>query len=251
MQHHSNKELLTQILTATYPVTPLELEPLASRICEIEGFFVKLEFIKPPANPSDYTLGKYNYERAMSGKATVAKWLETRISPNFPNLKVSLVNGQGSPLQSDDLISYATGSSDYSHKKIYFTVSSPKDKFALRREHLDEAYYLLRNLPCFTSVELEDKPHLFRFWKVDQNLLLLETKILQFRDYEFDALQEIIEKSIKHFGLEVEVYDDPCYGAEELPSQSRKVFRSRQLNRLVKSKGCSDFKKFAAKVFLP
>ena len=99
--------LVAQILTGSYPATPYLLAPLAERIREIEGFDVNLTFSGQAQDDSSYSPGTYDFERAASKKSNVARWIEKRISPNYPSLEVTVISKQGRPLLKDELLSYA------------------------------------------------------------------------------------------------------------------------------------------------
>lgn len=145
----SDKTLVAEILTGSYPATPHELEPLAERIREVEGFFVDLAFKDQPADESLYSPGTYHYERAASQKTNVAKWKEKRILPRYPFLQTGIVTPQGRPLLDDELISYAHGTCLHSYDRMHFHLESGKKAIADKHSELSQFKGLISQFSLF------------------------------------------------------------------------------------------------------
>ena len=248
---YCNKTLLAQIVTRSYPVTPVGLLRLAERIREIEGFYVNLDYKSQPLDDSDYSPGIYDYQRAASGKMNICKWRQIRFNPRYPNLEVMVASTEGKPMLDDELISHAKSNRELpGHSLEYpiiFTIKSKKESKEEKAVHLQELHDIFSSFSIFTSLILTDKPRRFIFkWHI--NKLELITKPLILLPYERYAVIEIFRRLISQMDCEVEYERDYLDCDMDLndddddyipPSIAEKAFASHDLNSLIPSKQAS------------
>lgn len=74
------------------------------KIARIEGFDVTFRYSGPAKSMGRDVRGDredvptYSFQRMLKGDATVAAWIETRFTPNFPGYAVEVLNGSGKPV---------------------------------------------------------------------------------------------------------------------------------------------------------
>lgn len=235
-----DKTLLARILTKTYPVTPLELQGLADRIGEVEDFYVHLDYLRRPPSESDLSPGRYDYERAASGKMNVGKWIEKRFKPRFPFLRVSLVTPKGRPVSGEELLSYVRGTKPpIFGTTLSLTIKSQLDSPKERAEELSEVAETFSSFTIFQKKELIDRTARILFFKIPVNKLRLETKPMILRCYEACAIEEVLKEGIKQLGLDLQIYHEPFYGSDLSLDE---CFTSGDLNELIPAQRADFFK---------
>lgn len=88
-----------------------KLEFTEKKISVIEGFVVRFLHAAPGKAKgrdvrSDKTnLPSYSYRRKAAGTQTVAAWIETRFSKNYPGYEVEVLDGNGKKVHGKTLLS--------------------------------------------------------------------------------------------------------------------------------------------------
>lgn len=231
-----DKTLLAQILTRSYPITPYELIPLAERIREIEGLYVNLDFQAQPKSNSDYSPGRYDYERAASGKMNAQRWVEKRFEPRFPFLNASITTSQGRPLLAEELLSYAKAGpcGIRTGFALRFQIESNKETSEEQATELKKLKRLFASFPIIGSRELVDRPGRFLFFKWHTNELILDTKPLCLRGYELSAVEEILHELVTRMGCDVVNFDHESVKDGDILLEN--MFTSQDLNTMIPSK---------------
>lgn len=152
-----SETVITQILTRSYPVMPQELEILAERIREIEGFYVNLNFLQKPRSESEISPGRYDYERAASSKMNIGKWIEKRFEPRFPFLKAQVITSDGRPAFDDELLSYVRGANAPWLGELKIKVESKKDTPEEKNADLVKLKRAFAPFEIFSQRELVDE----------------------------------------------------------------------------------------------
>jgi hypothetical protein len=219
-----------QIRNGAYPITPSALEPIAKRIAAIESFHVHLGWKHANHRNMSPKAGQFDFQRAASGKMTVAKWRETRFRKSYPELTVHVVDPDGRILDEDEMIAVGRG----------FIIQSSSLILEIRAwigggKHNDDETLLkglglqLSRFPFMETCSVQ-RSHLI--WKLFPRWELTAfTMPMTLRFYEHQIVERLIRERVVDPGFRYEIQQFAAHpGSSHAP-----VFLAEHLNKIFAS----------------